>query len=87
MLKRFKTKHLRDSWNLQDGFANVGSGSRRFPNSLSENHCQGVNLAWEMNLKLANFTVRLLQIWSIFADLLACLQWYYTQHLWFSKKI
>ena len=36
VLKRLKPKHLEDSWNLRDGFTNVGSGSRRLPISFSE---------------------------------------------------
>ena len=40
---RLFPKHLAGSWNLRDGFTNVGGGSRRFPISFSENCWQGVN--------------------------------------------
>ena len=35
VLKGLIPKHLGDSWNLRDGFTNVGSGSRKFPISFS----------------------------------------------------
>ena len=35
VLKHLFPKHPGDSWNLQDGFTNVSSGSRRFPISFS----------------------------------------------------
>jgi len=46
VLKRLIPKNLGDSWNLQGGLTNVGSGSWRFPISFMETRWQGVKLYW-----------------------------------------
>ena len=66
VLMYFISKHLGDSWNLQDGFTNIGSGSRRFPISFSENRWQVVNLSRRWIYISSIFLERYLNIWQIF---------------------
>jgi len=55
---RLFPKHLAGSWNLRDGFNNVGNGSRRFPISFSENYRVLARCKFfSMNLRLINIFV------------------------------
>ena len=74
VLKCFIPKHLTDSWNLQDGFTNVGSGSRRIPISFLENCKQGINSSQRWIYKLSFLFERWSQIQWVFAHLSAFLQ-------------
>ena len=46
IFKCLMPKQLGYSWNLMDGFSNMGSGSWRFPIFFLETHWHGVKLYW-----------------------------------------